>query len=200
MYNQATTKKNLFTTSVLVKISILSVISYLIMFIEFPIVFAPGFLKLDFSDIPAIIGGFALGPVAGLFIELIKNLLHFVTKSSTGGVGEIANFLIGGAFVFISSGIYHLGKNKKNAIIGCLIGTIGMSIVGALANYYLLIPFYANMFPIDAIVQMGTVVNKNIVDVKSLVYYGVIPFNIFKGIVMSVVTAILYKKVSCIIK
>lgn len=200
MYNQATTKKNLFTTSVLVKISILSVISYLIMFIEFPIIFAPGFLKLDFSDIPAIIGGFALGPVAGIFIELIKNLLHFVTKSDTGGVGEIANFLIGGAFVFISSGIYNLGKNKRNAIIGCLIGTIGMSIVGALANQYLLIPFYANMFPIDAIVQMGTVVNKNIVDVKSLIYYGVVPFNIFKGIVMSVATAILYKKVSCIIK
>lgn len=200
MYNQATTKKNLFTTSVLVKISILSVISYLIMFIEFPIIFAPGFLKLDFSDIPAIIGGFALGPVAGIFIELIKNLLHFVTKSDTGGVGEIANFLIGGAFVFISSGIYHLGKNKKNAIIGCLIGTIGMSIVGALANQYLLIPFYANMFPIDAIVQMGTIVNKNIVDVKSLIYYGVVPFNIFKGIVISGATAILYKKVSCIIK
>ncbi len=200
MYNQATTKKNLFTTPVLVKISILSVISYLIMFIEFPIVFAPGFLKLDFSDIPAIIGGFALGPVAGIFIELIKNILHFVTKSSTGGIGEIANFLIGGAFVFISSGIYHLGKNKKNAIIGCLIGTIGMSIVGALANLYLLIPFYANMFPIDAIVQMGTVVNKNIVDIKTLVYYGVVPFNIFKGIVMSVATAVLYKKVSCILK
>ena len=200
MYNQATTKKNLFTTSVLVKISILSVISYLIMFIEFPIVFAPGFLKLDFSDIPAIIGGFALGPVAGIFIELIKNLLHFVTKSSTGGVGEIANFLIGGAFVFISSGIYHIKKNKRNAIIGCLVGTVVMSIVGALANYYILIPFYANMFPIDAIVQMGTVVNKNIVDVKTLIYYGVVPFNIFKGIVMSVVTAILYKKVSCILK
>jgi len=200
MYNQATTKKNLFTTSVLVKISILSVISYLIMFIEFPIVFAPGFLKLDFSDIPAIIGGFALGPVAGIFIELIKNLLHFVTKSSTGGVGEIANFLIGGAFVFISSGIYHIKKNKRNAIIGCLVGTVVMSIVGALANYYILIPFYANMFPIDAIVQMGTVVNKSIVDVKTLIYYGVVPFNIFKGIVMSVVTAILYKKVSCIIK
>ncbi|CAH2211919.1 ECF transporter S component [Tepidibacter aestuarii] len=200
MYNQATTKKNLFTTPVLVKIAILSVISYLIMFIEFPIVFAPGFLKLDFSDMPAIIGGFALGPVAGLFIELIKNLLHFVTKTDTGGVGEIANFLIGGAFVFISSGIYHLRKTKKNAIIGCLIATIGMSIVGALANQYLLIPFYANMFPIDAIVQMGTVVNKNIVDVKTLIYYGVVPFNIFKGIVMSVATAVLYKKVSCIIK
>jgi riboflavin transporter FmnP len=170
------------------------------MFIEIPVLFFPVFLKLDFSDIPAIIGGFALGPVAGVFIELIKNLLHFVTKSNTGGVGEFANFLVGGGFVFVSSGIYYINKNKKNAVIGCIVGTIAMAVIGGFANYYILIPFYAKIFPIEAVVQMGTVVNKSIIDVKTLIYYAIVPFNLLKGVIVSIITAILYKKVSIILK
>ncbi|SHK52932.1 ECF transporter S component [Tepidibacter formicigenes] len=200
MYNQISAKKSFFSTSSLVKISILSVLSYLIMFIEIPVLFFPVFLKLDFSDIPAIIGGFALGPVAGVFIELIKNLLHFVTKSNTGGVGEFANFLVGGGFVFVSSGIYYINKNKKNAVIGCIVGTIAMAVIGGFANYYILIPFYAKIFPIEAVVQMGTVVNKSIIDVKTLIYYAIVPFNLLKGVIVSIITAILYKKVSIILK
>ncbi|SHH36132.1 ECF transporter S component [Tepidibacter thalassicus] len=200
MYNQVSAKKSIFSTSSMVKISILSILSYLIMFIEFPVMFFPAFLKLDFSDIPAIICGFSLGPVAGIFVELIKNLLHFVTKSSTGGVGEFANFLVGGGFVFVSSGIYYINKNKKNAILGCIAGTVAMAVIGGIANYYILIPFYSNMFPIEAIVKMGSVVNSAIVDVKTLIYYAVIPFNLIKGIVVSFITAVLYKKVSMVLK
>ena len=200
MYKEITAKKGLFSTSSLVKISILSVLAFLIMFIEFPVLFFPEFLKLDLSDIPAIIGGFALGPVAGIFIELIKNLLHFITKTQTGGVGEFANFLVGGAFVFVSSGIYHISKNKKNAIIGCIIGTVAMAIIGGLANNYILLPFYTKFMPIDQIVKMGSVVNKAIVDVKSLILYAIVPFNLVKGLVVSVITAVLYKKVAPILK
>ncbi len=200
MYKEISVKKNLFTTSSLVKISILSVLSYLIMFVEFPLLFFPEFLKMDLSDIPAIIGGFALGPVAGIFIELVKNFLHFITKTSTGGVGEFANFLIGGAFVAVSSGIYHMNKNKKNAILGCILGSLAMAIIGGIANYYILIPFYSKFMPIEAIVQMGSAVNHLIVDVKTLIYYSIIPFNIIKGIVISSITAVIYKKVAGILK
>lgn len=200
MYKEIAVRKSVFSTSSLVKISILSVLAYLIMFIEFPLLFFPEFLKLDLSDIPAIIGGFALGPVAGVFIELIKNLIHFVTKTQTGGVGEFANFLVGGGFVFVSSGIYFLNKSRKNAIIGCIAGTIAMAIVGGLANYYILIPFYTKFMPIDVIVKMGSAVNKGIVDLKTLIIYSIVPFNIIKGIIVSVITATIYKKVAVLLK
>lgn len=193
-------KTSIFTTSNMVKIALLSVIAFVLMMIELPVMFFPEFLKMDISDLPAIIGGFAIGPVAGVAIELIKNILKFVFKTTSGGVGEFANFAIGGAFVFISSGIYHMKKTKKNAIIGCIAGTVAMAAFGAAANYYVLIPFYSNFMPIDAIISMGTAVNKNIVDLKTLILYAIVPFNIFKGIAISLITAVIYKKISVILK
>lgn len=200
MYKEVSVKKSIFSTSSLVKISILSVLSYLIMFLEFPLLFFPEFLKLDLSDIPAIIGGFALGPVAGVFIELIKNLIHFITKTQTGGVGEFANFLVGGGFVFVSSGIYHINKSRKSAVIGCIFGTIAMAVIGGLANYFILMPFYSKIMPIEAIIKMGSVVNKSIVDLKTLILYSIVPFNAIKGIIVSIITAVIYKKVVGILK
>ncbi|OPJ56033.1 ECF transporter S component [Alkalithermobacter paradoxus] len=200
MYKHMSIRKQIFTTSNLVKISMLSVLSFLLMFIQTPLIFFPEFLKLDVSDIPAVIGGFALGPIAGVFIELLKNLLHFAFKTSTGGVGEFANFIVGGAFVFVSSGIYHMNKTKKNALIGCILGTIVMGLVGGIANYYILIPFYTRFYPIEAIIAMGSAVNKSIVDLKTLIIYGIIPFNIIKGALLSVLTIALYKRVRVLLK
>ncbi len=116
----------------LVKISVLGTIGFLLMFIEIPIPIFPEFLKIDISDIPALVGGFALGPVAGILIEFMKNILHGIFKGSTVFVGEIANFLVGSVLVGISAYIYKKDKTKKGAIVGLTIGTICMSIVAGL--------------------------------------------------------------------
>lgn len=198
----STMKKESFGLRVnqLVKMAILSVLAYVIMFIEVPIFFFPGFLKIDLSDLPALIGGFALGPAAGVMIELIKNLLHFLTKTTTGGVGEFANFLIGIALIIPACVFYNKYKTKKGAMIGIVIGIIAMSIVGGLANYYMLIPFYAKIMPLEQIIAWSAAANASIVDVKTLVLYGVIPFNILKGTIVAILTSCLYKKLSPILK
>jgi len=192
--------KKLLNIKNMTKISILSVIAFILMQIEFPIPIFPSFLKIDLSDLPALIGGFALGPIVGILIELFKNLMHLI-QTSTSGVGELANFLVGIALVVPASFIYSKDKTKKNAIIGLFVGTISMGIVGGLANYYILLPFYGNVlkFPIEAIVEMGSIINSNIVDLNSLIFYAIIPFNILKGIVLSIITMLVYKRISSLL-
>ena len=192
--------KKLLNINNMTKISILSVIAFILMQLEFPIPIFPSFLKIDLSDLPALIGGFALGPIVGILIVLFKNLMHLL-QTSTSGVGELANFLVGVALIAPASLIYYRDKTKKNAIIGLLVGTVAMGIVGGLANYFILLPFYANVlkFPIDAIVEMGNLVNSNIVDLNSLIIYAIIPFNILKGIILSVITMLLYKRISSLL-
>lgn len=193
-------KKPKLTTNKLVKISVLSVLAYILMIMDFPLPIFPGFLKLDFSDVPAVLGGFALGPVAGILIQLVKVILYFFTKSSTGGVGELANFLVGAAFVTPAAILYHRNKDRKHAIMGLIVGIISMTIIGALVNIYITLPFYSAFTPMEAIVEMGAVVNSNIVDIKTLVLYGITPFNILKGIIIAIITLVTYKKVSPVLK
>ncbi|APC82904.1 ECF transporter S component [Clostridium botulinum] len=185
----------------LVKISVLGTIGFLLMFIEIPIPIFPEFLKIDISDIPALVGGFALGPVAGILIEFMKNILHSIFKGSTVFVGEIANFLVGSVLVGISAYIYKRDKTKKGAIVGLAIGTICMSIVAGLLNYYILLPLYekALNFPIKAVVAIGNKLNPKIVDLKSFIFWSIIPFNLLKGVVVSLITAAIYKNVSPIL-
>lgn len=192
--------RQLGSTKALTKISILSVIAYLIMFLEIPVMFFPGFLKIDLSDIPALVGAFAMGPAAGIMIELIKNILHFITKTTTGGVGELANFLVGIALIVPAAIAYRQYQSKKAAVVGVIIGTIVMGITGGLANYYILLPFYAKIMPMEQIIAWSAAANGAIVDMKTLIFYAIIPFNILKGIVVAVITSMLYKKLSPILK
>jgi riboflavin transporter FmnP len=194
-------KTGYFSTSTLVKVAILSSICYVLMFLQFPIpALFPDFLKIDISDVPAILGGMALGPVAGITIELIKNILQALTNTQTGGVGELANFLIGGSFVLVTSVIYRRKKDLKGSIIALILGTIFMTAVGALANYYILIPFYTNFMPMEAIIGMGSELNPKIVDLPTYILWMVAPFNIIKGILMSIIIVLIYKKVEPILK
>lgn len=188
------------SVSMMAKISLFSVMAFILMQIEFPVPLFPGFLKIDLSDLPALIAGLALGPIAGVLIELFKNLMHLL-QTSTQGVGELANFIVGSALVLPAGYIYKKNKTKKSAIIGLIVGTFSMGIFGTLANYFIIIPFYSKvmMLPIETIVKMGTVVNAHIVDLKTLLLFGVFPFNIFKGIILSVITLIVYKKISRIL-
>ena len=192
--------KQISSTNVLVKVSILSVMAYVIMLIEIPVMFFPGFLKIDLSDLPALIGGLALGPIAGIMVQLVKNILHFITKTDTGGVGELANFLLGIALIIPPSILYMKYKTKKSAMTGIIIGIIVMAITGALFNYYILLPFYAKMMPLEQIIAWSASANAAIVDMKTLILYAIVPFNILKGIVVAIFTSILYKRISPILK
>lgn len=194
--------KEYFTTRTMVKISVLSVIAFILMLFDFPLWFAPPFLKFDISDVSSLIGSFAMGPMAGVLVQLVKNLLNvFLEGSATGGVGEFSNFIVGSIFAYTSGLIYYREKTFKNAIIGLIAGTFIMTISISIINYYFMIPFYAKVFgmPLDKIVAMGSAINKYVVDFKSLIVYAIVPFNLFKGIIVSIVTILLYKRVSPIL-
>ncbi len=194
---QTMKKTNLISTSTLVKIAILSAIGYILMFISVPLpMLFPDFLKIDISDLTALLGGVALGPVAGVTIAFLKNLLQFVTgMSTTGGVGEFANFLIGGSFVFTVSYIYSKKRELSGVIIGLLAGIVVMTIVGCVSNYFIILPFYQTIgWPIDAVVAMGAAINPTIDSKISFVIWMIAPFNILKSGLMSLLTLPMYKK------
>ncbi len=172
------------------------------MVVEIPLWFAPGFYKIDLSELPVLIGGFAMGPIAGIIIELIKILLYLVIHgSSTGGVGDLANFILGCSFVVPAVLIYKKQKSKKGAIIGMSIGTLSLIIFGSILNAFFLLPFYANVFhmPMDSLVAMGTSINSAIHDMTTFIMLAVAPFNLLKGLLVSVITILIYKKVSPIL-
>ena len=191
-----------FSTSKLVKISILAAIGYILMFIAVPIpALFPDFLKIDISDLPVLLGGMALGPVAGIWIAFLKNLLQLVTGfSTTGGVGELANFIIGGSFVWVVSFIYSNKKNIKGVIIGLLLGIITMTIVGCIANYVLILPFYSTIMPIDQVINMGSKINPLITNKITFILWIIAPFNLIKSSLISLITLPMYKKTEKILK
>lgn len=194
-------QKKVIGTERLVKTSILSAVAFIIIMIDFPLPIFPEFLKIDLSDIPALIGAFAMGPVVGVIIELIKNILHLlVTK--TAGIGEVANFIVGSTFVFVSAYVYSKNKTKKTAIISLVIGTVSMAIVAGLMNYFILIPLYesALKFPISAMIGAAASINSVITNLETLVLFSIVPFNILKGVIVSIVVLLIYKKVEPIIK
>ena len=196
-------RKEYFNTRTMVKVSILGAFSFLLMLFEFPLWFAPTFLKFDFSDVPGLIGSFALGPFAGVLVQLVKNLLNLAIEGTdTAAVGELANFIVGSIFVYTAGYIYHRNKTFKTAIIGMVLGTLAMTVVMSLANYFVMIPLYAKLFgcPIEDIVALGSAVNKYVVDFKTLILFAVVPFNIVKGIIVTLITTLLYKRVSPILK
>lgn len=191
-------------TRTTVEIGMLGAIATVLMLFEFPLPFiAPPFYELDFSEVPVLIGAFALGPMAGATIELVKILLNLLLGgTNTAFVGEIANYLIGCSFILPAAFIYQKRKSKKTALLGMVAGIIIMTIFGCLMNAYVLLPTYATAFgmPVDTIIEMGSAVNANIHNIFSFVLIAVAPFNIFKGIVVSFITMLLYKHVSPILK
>jgi len=185
----------------LIKISLLSVMAFLLMYIELPIPIFPEFLKFDISDLPALLGAFALGPIAGVVIELFKNILHGMLAGKTAFVGELANFLVGSSLVLVAGYMYKIRKSKGGAVVALLIGVVCMSIFAGALNYFVVLPLYESVlgFPISAVVEMGTKVNNKVVDLNSFIIWSIIPFNFIKGILVSSVTLALYKSVSPIL-
>ena len=173
-------------------------IAAILMYLEIPLFFAPSFYQLDLSEVPVLICAFYLGPVSGVVCELLKILLKLLIKgTSTAFVGDFANFFVGCALVLPASIIYHAKKSRKSAIWGMVAGSAVMTVFGSFFNAVYLLPKFSQLFgmPLDAIVAMGTQVNKGITNVATLVLFAVVPFNILKGIVVSVLTLLLYKRV-----
>ena len=180
-----------------------SAISAILMILEIPVFFAPSFYKFDFSELPALIGAFAFGPVAGVMIEFIKIVIKCLFKgTSTAFVGELANFVIGCSLILPASIIYLFRKNKKTAIAGCITGTLIMTVVGSVFNAVYLLPKFAQMFgmPLEAIVEMATAINPKITSISGLVIMAVAPLNLLKGGAVSLITILIYKKISGILK
>ena len=187
-----------------VSVGMLSAISVILMLFEFPLPFiAPSFYELDFSEVPILVGAFALGPVAGVMAELIKILLNLVINGTdTAFVGEFANFIFGCAFVVPAALIYKAKKSRRNAVLGLAAGTIAMTIAGLFINALVLLPAYSKAFgmPIEVFIEMGTAINPGINGVWTFVLLAVAPFNIVKGFLVSVITILLYKHISPILK
>lgn len=184
-------------------IGMFGAIAAVLMLLSFPLPFAPTFYKLDFSEVPVLIGSFALGPVAGIFIELIKVLLHVVMKgTSTAFVGELASFIIGCSFILPASILYRTGKTKQRAVLGMVAGTAAMVVTGCLINVFVLLPAYAKAFgmSIETLVEMGSAVNKAVNNLFTFALLCVVPFNLLKGAAVSVITFLLYKRISSFIK
>jgi len=188
-------------TQAIVKIGFLSATAFILMYLEFQVPLFPGFLKLDFSDVPALVASFAMGPLYGVMVELIKNIIH-ATITQSGGIGEIANFSVGSIFVYTAGIIYQFNKTRKNALISMAIATVVMAFTASLLNYYVFLPLYQKVmgWPMDAIIGMSKAANKNIVDVRTLIAYGIFPFNVLKGIMLSLITLLIYKKLSPVLK
>ena len=169
-----------------------------LMVLEIPVFFAPPFYKLDFSEIPMLFCSFYLGPVAGVLAELLKNLIKLLLKgTSTAFVGEFANFAVSCALVLPASILYHIRKTKKSALVGLATGTVMMTVFGSAFNAIYLLPKFAALYgmPLDAIVAMGSEINGAIHSVSTLVLYAVTPLNLLKGVVVSVMTFLLYKRI-----
>lgn len=178
-------------TARLTKLALLSAIATMLYFVEIPIV---AFYKLDFSAVPALLAGFSMGPIAALVVLFIKNIFHLLVTYSAG-VGELADFLMSGTLAVTAALFYRHRADFKGALLGVSIGTVLMAIVAALLNYFLIIPFY--MFAMglsqEIIVGMGSAVIPWVDSILKLVVAITIPFNLFKGAVVSALALVLLK-------
>lgn len=167
------------------KIGILSALAFLLYLFEFPLPLFPPFLQIDLGDLPAIVGALALGPWVGVTIQLIKNILHILLRSQTGGIGELGNFLTGSAFVLTASMVYFRNKSKRTAVVGLVFATIVMSVAMCFFNFFVLIPVFTNQ-PIS-------------MSLLPMILTSILPFNLLKGIILSGITLVLYKSLSPIL-
>lgn len=184
-------------------VGIFAAIAAVLMYLEFPLPFAPAFYEIDFSEIPVLICSFSMGPVAGVVCEFLKVVLKlFLKGTSTAFVGDLANFVVGCALILPASAVYFANKTKKGAIIGMVVGTVCITLVGSLFNAVYLIPAFSVLYdtPLDVIIGMGTDINPAITSVNTLVLFAVAPFNLLKGVADSIITFLLYKHIERLLR
>lgn len=198
-------KEKVLTTRKVAMIGMFSAVSAILMLLEIPVFFAPSFYGLDFSELPVLIGSFAFGPATGVLMEFVKVLLKVLFKpTTTAFVGELANFAVGCSLILPASIVYLFWKKKKGAIVACIVGTLMITVFGTAFNAIYLIPAFSKLFgmPIEVILGMGSEVNPLMTEgsIVSFVICCVAPLNLIKGGAVSILTMLLYKPLSPIIK
>lgn len=178
----------------LTRCGLLGAMAVILYYIEIPVV---AFYKLDVSTLPAILAGFAMGPMQGMAVIVIKNLVHML-GTSTACVGELADILMSGAFVVTASLFYRRRKTRRGALEAMLLGIVAMTVAGVLVNYFILIPAYQTLMnlPLEAIIGMGQAAVPAVDSALKLVLLITAPFNVLKGGVLSALAYLLYKRVS----
>jgi riboflavin transporter FmnP len=181
--------------------AMLSAIAFVLMFIDTAVPLMPSFIKLDVSELPALMASFAIGPFYGVIVCLIKNLIH-LTMTQTGGVGELSNFILGVAFVLPAGLIYHRRKTKKNAIIGAFVGAIMMAAVSFPSNLYIVYPVYYNFMDKEAIVAAYQAVAPfaNIKTIPQCLLMFNVPFTFVKGLISAIITVLIYQPLRPLLK
>ena len=191
------------TTHNLTVAAMLSAVAFILMFIEFPIpMLIPAFIKMDFSDLPALLGAFALGPVYGVIISFMKNLLHIVIKgTSTACVGELSNFILGAIFSAVAGYIYKHHKSRKTAIIGAVAGAVAMGVLSVPSNYFVVYPAYVQFYhmPLEAILGMYQAILPSADSLIKCLILFTLPFTLVKGLLDAVLCMLIYKPLSPIL-
>lgn len=189
-------------TKDMTKVAMLSVIGFVLMYFQLPLTFvAPPFMKLDISDLPVLMGAFTMGPVYGIIIAALKNLMHIIFKGTmTAGVGELSNFIISSTFAVVSSYIYRKRKTYKGAVLSMTVGVLAMTILAMASNYFVVFPLYGKVMPMEAIIAMGSAITPKITGLFTMMIYSVLPFNLIKGFTTSAVMMLVYKKISPLFK
>ena len=181
--------------------AIMGALGAVLMMIEVSLPIIPSFIKLDFSELPALIASFAYGPGYGILVCLIKNIIHLFF-GSTMGIGEISNFVLGAIFVGTAGLIYKKNKSKKGALISCIIGSVIMAVVSIFTNYFVVYPLYVTVLgmPMEAIISMYSAILPAADNLwKALIIFN-LPFNIAKGIIDAILCFVIYKRISPILK
>lgn len=194
-------QNRLYETKNLAVMGMLGALAAVLMLFEIPLLFvAPSFYGLDFAEVPVMVGTFALGPLGGMVIEVVKILIKLILKpTSTGFVGEFANLVVGCSLILPAGFIYKKYKTKKGAVAGMIAGTVTMSVVGVVVNALVMLPFYSNFMPLETIIAAGSAVNPAVSSIWTFAVICVGPFNLIKGCVVSFITALIYKRISFII-
>ena len=182
-------------------IGIMSAVSAVLMMLSFNIPIMPSFIKMDFSELPALITAFSIGPISGVIVCFIKNLINLMF-TTTAGVGELSNFVLGACLVLPAGLIYKKIKTRGGALIGAVVGSLIMALFSIPWNYYVTYPAYINIlnFPLEAILGMYKAINPNVNGLMQALLIFNLPYTFCKGVIISVLTFLLYKKLSPIIK
>lgn len=175
-----------FSTRYIVKVGIFSAIAFIIMFLEFPLPLFPTFLKFDFSDTVALVGGISLGPLAAVLIQLLKNLIHLLLRNETGGIGELSNFIVGIALILPVTYALKRRETNRNLLIGLVVGTVSMAAVAALGNYFIFLPAYMPDITPEAKLDM--------------IIKVMVPFNLVKAVIESIIIVIVFNGLKDVLK
>ena len=190
-------RKRKISTNAMLKVAVLTALAVVLQALEFKVPFTPPWLSFDLSDLPAMLGGMTLGPGYAVLIELLKNLLKFTTKGTlTMGVGELANFVTGCALCVPVAFLYQKKKSLRAVLAGMAIGVVSFCVLGAVLNITVLMPLYMSAFGGDTVLSMAMQINPAWNSINRIVALGVTPFNLMKGVVVSVATALLYKLIA----